>query len=78
MPSCFPMVHSAGTRRLLQMAAPPTITENGALFLAQQQMRKRAERPASKLLQILRAVRTTPKALLRLMGRRRKKNRSLS
>jgi hypothetical protein len=46
------------------VAAPPTITENGALFLAQQAMRKRLERPGSKLRRILLVVGSAQKSLI--------------
>lgn len=75
-PSCFPMARPARGEHYLEMAAPPTITENGALFLAQQQMRKREERPP-RLRRIILAVRAFIQSLAALMSRR-KKNPSAS
>jgi hypothetical protein len=46
------------------MAAPPTITENGALFLAQQETLKRSQRRSSKLVELLRSVWSATKTVI--------------
>ena len=51
------------------MAAPPTITENNALYLATQATLKRSQRPTPKYLRLLGAFWSTSRT--RLAGRRR-------
>jgi hypothetical protein len=46
------------------MAAPPTITENSALFLAQQATLKRAQCPSAKLVALLRTAWSATKTVI--------------
>lgn len=55
--SCFRIVRrQSRVPYWTQMAAPPTITENGALFLAQQATMRRSQRPSPRFLRLLGAV----------------------